>query len=313
MLDIKKLIVKDNYKIYKNNFNSVQDVIKYIRKTPINTKIFNKFDLASEKLGNDRFNDFSCFSEACEALEYGTNRYLSSFMNEFKKAQKYIKKYFVKKSIGYKNDIVGFTPIVPNFIKGYPISMINQEKKDKPIPTATIIFEKAISHMHNSNDIVSFASIIFSIIQILENKGIRCQVYISAVYANEDEIYVHKIKLKNFTQPLNTYKLQFPVVSSDMFRRIGFRLLECCSYLTNESWNYGYGHTLINRDGYCLNNGEPNGKLQRLLDMKQDDIFIPNYPYFNYNTSDDIDTTIKNIINGTNLKKYFRLEEFNNG
>ena len=41
--------------------------------------------------------------------------------------------------ISYKNDIIGFIPIVPNAIIGNPINMINQKRKEKNIPTATII------------------------------------------------------------------------------------------------------------------------------------------------------------------------------
>lgn len=301
---------EDNYKAYIDIFDGTQDVVEYIRKANINTRIFDTNDISSERRGTDSFHDFYYFEEALEALEYGTDKYFNSFTKKLKKVDEYIKKYSIQNKIKYKNDVVGFTPIVPNFIKGYPINMISQEKREKLNPTATIIFEKAMSAMHNSDDMISFASIIFSIIQILENKGIRCQVYISSTFANEDEIYTYKIKIKSFTQPLNIYKLQFPVIATDMFRRIGFRLLECCNRLEHRSWESGYGHPLIGSDGYDLNSdGEPTEKLQKLLKIKQDDIFIPNYTHFHYNSSDKIDNTIKKIINGTNLKKYIKLEE----
>lgn len=205
--------------------------------------------------------------------------------------------------------MVGFAPIVPNCIIGNPINMVNQTKKERHLPSATIIFEKAINCGHNSNEMVSFASIIFSLIQVLEKKGIRCEVYISSTFKLENEIYSYKIKIKNFMQPLNLYKMQFPVIASDMFRRIGFRLLETCPYLENSYWKDSYGRTLIGKTKeYDLTeNGEPTLKLQELLGMKQNDIFIPNSAYFNYDSDDDIEDTIEKIIKRTNFKKYIKL------
>lgn len=300
-----------NYKCYKRIFDGINEVVEYIRRTSINTYIFNPSNLSSDEYGTSSFNDFPNFQVAFNSLEYGTDLYFNKFVRELKKVDDFIKKYSIYKNTDFKNDIVGFVPIVPNFIKGNPINMINQERKEKPNPTATIIFEKAMPARYDSDKMISFASIIFSLIQILEKKGIRCEVYISSVFANEDEVFAYKIKLKNFMQPLNVYKLQFPIISTDMFRRIGFRLLESCKELSHRDWKDTYGETLIGRGkGFDLNgNGEPQPKLQELLDIKTDDIFIPNFAYFDYDTDDDIDYTIEKIIKRTNLQKYIKIKE----
>lgn len=296
-------------KKYVNIFENMQEVSEYIRQARINKKIFDEYDLDSENTGIGSFHDFYNFKDAFDAFEYGTDQYFDSFNDELKKVDNYIKKYSILDKISYKNDMVGFAPIVPNCIIGNPINMVNQTKKERHLPSATIIFEKAINCGHNSNEMVSFASIIFSLIQVLEKKGIRCEVYISSTFKLENEIYSYKIKIKNFMQPLNLYKMQFPVIASDMFRRIGFRLLETCPYLENSYWKDSYGRTLIGKTKeYDLTeNGEPTLKLQELLGMKQNDIFIPNSAYFNYDSDDDIEDTIEKIIKRTNFKKYIKL------
>ena len=94
-----------------------------------------------------------------------------------------------------------------------------------------------------------------------------------------------------------------------MFRRIGFILLETCPYLKISYWRSSYGSTLLGKTKeYDLTeNGEPTPKLQELLGIKQNDIFIPSSAYFNYDSDDDIEDTIEKIIKRTNFKKYIKL------
>lgn len=299
---------------YINIFNDINEVIDYIGKAKINHKIFNPNKLASEEIANpwdlSDFHDFENFKYAVDSLKFGTDKYFNSFNHKLKKVNDYIKRYAVLNKISYKNDVVGFTPIVPNTIIGNPINMINQKKKERIIPTATIVFEKAVTCRNRSEDMVSFASIIFSLIQVLEQKGIRCQIYVSSLFRYDEEIFGYKIKIKNYMQPLNLYKMQFPVISSDMFRRIGFRLLETCNDLKHGGWEDSYGKTLIGNNGYDLKpSGEPTEKLQELLNIKNTDIFIPSHSFFGFHSNDDISSTIRGIIDRTNFSKYIKLDE----
>ena len=312
-LNIKQEFSQQEFNKYISTFEDIKDVINNINKATINKKIFNH-QLASEEFVNpwnsSNFHDFSCFKEALEALEYGTDKYFDLFNYELKKINEYVRKYSIPNKISYKNDIIGFIPIVPNAIIGNPINMINQKRKEKNIPTATIIFEKAVTSRNKSTEMVKFASIIFSLIQILEQKGIRCQVYVSSTFVYDNEIFGYKIKVKNYMQPLNLYKMQFPIISSDMFRRIGFRLLETCQQIKNDGWVDGYGKTLIGTNRYDIeNSGEPSRKLKELLDIKNNDIFIPSHEYFDFHYSDNIHKTVKKIIDKTNFNKYINLEE----
>lgn len=305
--------IEENNQKYISIYEDINEVINYINEAKINRKIFNGSISSEEPIdpwSSSDFHDFTNFKEAMDSLKYGTDKYFNSFNYELKKVNDYIKRYAILNKISYKNDVVGFVPIVPNTIIGNPINMINQKKKERMIPTATIVFEKAITCDYKSRDMVSFASIIFSLIQVLEQKGIRCQVYVSSTFTYDDEIFGYKIKIKNYMQPLNLYKMQFPVIASDMFRRIGFRLLETCPYLKSSGWEHSYGKTLIGKNNYDLkSNGEPTEELQDLLKIKNTDIFIPNHAYFNFHHYDSISSTIRGIIDRTNFNKYIKLDE----
>lgn len=304
----------NEYKEFFNEFNGISELAEYIKKAKVSTS-FNKERLGSERIkgsgyDDEDYNDFYNFDEAFNALVYGTDKYYKKFNYNFKKVNEYISKRNIHKGVIYKNDVIGFTPIVANYLKRIPINMINKDIKEKERKVATIIIEKAMTAGYKSKDMIKFSSIILGLVQVLEKKGIRCRIYISSSFIETDEVYAFKLKIKDFTQPLNLYKIQFPIISTDMFRRIGFRLLETCEYLKEESWRFTYGTTLVGeKEGYRLIEGIPEKKLCNLLKIKEDDIFIPNFTNFNYNSKENIEKTIDKIIKGTNFKKYIQLEE----
>lgn len=174
----------ENISVSRQTFDEVNELVKYVRKTPPN-KIFKGGRLSSEKKKENGFNDFDSFPDAVRALEYGTDMYFEKFKDKTKKVEDFISKREKNKISNYKNDITGFVPIVPNAIIGNPINMINTNIKPKPFPTARIILEKANSAGINSDDICSFYSIVFVLIQLLEKKGIRCEIWLI------DDFYEH--------------------------------------------------------------------------------------------------------------------------
>lgn len=299
------------HNVHRKTFDDTQKLVKYLKNGEVNTNIFDH--TSSTKRKERGFNDFDSLQDAISALEFGTDIYFDKFNIEFKKINEFIKKHSKSLKPKFKNDLVGFMPIVPNYILGNPVDMINQEYTKKVKPTITLVVEKAMTCGYSSDNMISFSCIIFNLVQYLERKGIRVELYVSSVFKCEREIFANKIKIKSFNQPLNIYRLQFPVIATDMFRRVGFRLLETCKELKNHSWSYGYGSTtLCKGNGYDIkqSNGEVTytDDLKELLDITEDDILIPAYDYFDYRKDDKLSTTIKNIINATKLKNYINIK-----
>ncbi len=302
--------LKDWNIISEHIFEDINDLVQYLKTVKTNDKVFDHE--SSETLGlDDGWHDFESYPKALEGLELGTDKYFNEFKQNIKKVKDYLSSQEIQKLAGYKNDVVGFSPIVPNTIIGNPINMINSNKKEKPIPTAKIMIEKANSSGVNSADMISFYAIITALIDILEQKGIRCEIWMSDSFLESPEVYVYKLKLKDFNQPINMYKIQFPIIATDMFRRIGFKLLETNQELKDRDWNWGYGSPLIGRaEGFSLkSNGEIEEGIKNLLQVDDNDIFIPNCAYFDYHKDDDIGQAIREIIKGTNFNKYINLKE----
>ena len=297
--------IKDyNHLVSRQEFDGTNELAKHIKTAPI-SKVWNGCSLHSEDKKDYGFNDFDSLESATEALEYGTDIYYKDFKKNIKKVQEIISKREKNKTANYKNDKVGFLPIVPKVLQGNPINMINQDVKPKPFPTARIILEKANSCGIDSNDMNEFYAIIFVLIQLLENRGIRCEIWVVDSSYRSQEIVTVKVKLKNYMQPLNIYKIQFPIIASDFLRRIGFRILETNPDIKNSNWTYTYGTPLIREFNF-----EGNKKvIYEVIGIEENDIYIPSCQFFDYKEGNDLEEAIEDIINKTNLKNYIKLTE----
>lgn len=290
--------------VSRQTFDGTNELAKYIKTAPI-SKVWNGCSLHSEDEKDYGFNDFDSLESATEALEYGTDIYYKDFKKNIKKVQEIISKREKNKTANYKNDKVGFLPIVPKVLQGNPINMINQDVKPKPFPTARIILEKANSCGIDSNDMNEFYAIIFILIQLLENRGIRCEIWAVDSSYKSQEIVTVKVKLKNYMQPLNIYKIQFPIIASDFLRRIGFRILETNPDIKESGWAYGYGTPLIREFDFETNKKE----ICEVIGVEENDVYIPSCQYFDYKARNDLEEAIEDIINKTNLKNYIKLTE----
>lgn len=305
--DFEKIDYKNRkYKSSKFEFDNSKEMLEYVKNAPINS-MFDESNLASKKY-DPHFHDFDTFEDALDALEYGTKIYFENFKKDFKIVKDYISKISKNKNGSYKNDVIGFIPIVPNVLRNYPINMINQDKKPKKIPTAKFVIDKTCNSNTNSVDMCSFYSIIFALVQYLENKGTRCEIYVVEASVEDDEIMVESLKLKNYMQPLNVYKIQFPIISTDYFRRILFRMVETNPDIRHNVWRYGYGSPLISHFDIGFS-AETNPLATKIFGLEKDDIFIPSCQIFHYHKGDSLSSTIYDIVNNTNLKKYINVSK----
>lgn len=296
--------LREKTMVSRQEFDGTNELAKYIKTAPTN-KVWGNEPLSSKKTKSNGFNDFDSLEDARQALEYGTDIYYKDFKKNIKKVQEIISKREKNKTANYKNDKVGFLPIVPRVLQGNPINMINQDVKPKPFPTARIILEKSNSAGIDADDMNEFYAIVFVLIQLLENKGIRCEIWVvDSTYENQ-EIITLKVKLKNYMQPLNIYKIQFPIIASDFFRRIGFRILETNPDIKESGWPFGYGMPILR----AFDIKRYKKEICEVIGIEENDIYIPSCQYFDYKEGDDLEEAIEDIINKTNLKNYIKLTE----
>lgn len=300
------------FNCYISQFDGTTELANYVKEATPN-KIFNGRRQSSLVNGKEEgFHDFYSFPSAVEALEYGTDMYLAEFTKKYKTSKEYIENQLSRKPQGFRKDVVGFLPIVPNVLVGNPINMINSDVKPHKIPTAKIFIDRSATCGFSCEEIVGFESIVFALIQIMENQGIRCEIYAtdtSFERCGYEEARALILKIKEYMQPLNLYKIQFPIVAPDFFRRISFRLLETDDRIENYEWIDGYGTSVKNcsMEDFHISAGKIGEGYKKMFDLKDTDVYVPGIDYFGRGV--DINDRIKQIIGYTNFSKYFNLKE----
>ena len=314
--ETKEVGTHEYLKCYISKFESITDLIKFLSKAETNGMFMYRErnrGLASQRRADDGddFYDFNSFGEAMRAFEYGTDRYYQGFTQQYNVTKKYIESQLSKKPQGFKKDVIGFLPIVPNVLVGNPVNMINSDIKPHKIPTARILIDRAAAARNSRESITNFSSIIFALVQIMENQGIRCEVWVTDTGCECRECRATILKLKDYMQPLNLYKIQFPIISPDFLRRVVFRLIETDSDITDNDWTDGYGKPMQygDHDGFEIDQGVIGNGYKKMFDLKDTDVYIPGIDYFNRNGN--LDDRIKEIISKTNFARYFDLKEFN--
>lgn len=301
------------YRVIKRWFNSIEDNVKYLKNTREVNHIFKEEEeLSSHRIeGDDDFFENHTYNEALHNFEFGYDKHLVEIKNSLVEAKKYLSEFQQRNRQSFLQLPLGFTPIVPNAILGLPNSMLSQNIVKKEIPTAKIFIESCVSCFFSSKDIINYMVIVLALIDLMERKGIRCELYsVELNCCSDEEIYIRKVKLKDFAQPLNLYKIQFPIVSPDMLRRIGFDMLEVEPLITKRAWRCGYGHPLNREDGFNfeLNKDKTlNKDLQFFLDAKENDLYFQGNNVMNIRESTSIDEIIEKIKEKTGILNYLKI------
>ena len=304
---IKEYLTYDDRKVFKHIYNDIEDLVQTL-KTAKTNRVFQGKSLSSQKHGTESsFHDFTTYEGAMNALEYGYDKYFKDFMEKVEKAKNIVSKIEEPKTGNQKNDVVGYVPIIPNTLLNIPQNMINSNITKKKIPKARIFIEFSECGGVSASKIIKYKAVIFALIDLMERKGIRCEVWIIENSKECSEICSYCIKLKDFFQPINFYKLQFPIISSDMLRRINFRMIETHEDV-HENWHDGYGQPLRSYAKGELDNGDKHDefkiaeKIKEIVGLTEDDIYIPNTNLIS--DSDDTKKIIKKLLTKTKLKDY---------
>lgn len=134
----------------------------------------------------------------------------------------------VKKSSLY-NSVVGFQPNVPNFLKGIPTDMIAEKQNKKSQKILNIVINTTCSCGVNASDITKAGAYYYTIIDLLEKSGYRCNVYSMAnFHTYEDDGYM-LLRIKTDREPFNKEKIAFVIAHPSFQRRINFKWMEGCN------------------------------------------------------------------------------------
>lgn len=236
------------YSIRKNDilldvFNNINDYVEYID-NPKNNKPGREDASHSD---DKRFTGTSSYEEARDLLQFGDEKTL----DEIKKIQRELKiDKLLGNNINKKKsymDVVGYQPCVPLFLNGVPNCMITDEKAKTDFKILNLYLNFCVSAYVRANDLQRAGAIHAMMIDLLEKKGYRINLYVGDVSTCNGETIMNCVKVKTDREPLNLKKLAFAIANPSMLRRIGFKYTEVCES-TVDFTNNSYGRPVEDED-----------------------------------------------------------------
>lgn len=262
-------------RILTDVFDNINEYVKFLE-NPINKKPSR--NNSSEEDGRS-FSGTGSYQEAKELLQYGDDETLE----KIKKIQKELKiDKLLGNNINKKKsymDVVGYQPCVPLFLNGVPKCMITDEKRKVDFKILNIYLNICASAYVKAEQLQRAGAIHAMILDILEKKGYRINLFAGNVSELNGEILMPCVKIKTDREPLNLKKLAFCIAHPSMLRRIGFKYMEVCD--SNDDFTHsGYGRPEANED-----------KIRKILN----DRFKTDFIVFSYQNL-DYDFDIKKMI-----------------
>lgn len=181
------------------------------------------------------------FNEAQNLMMGGDERSHDTIMKLKSKTDKYYIQD-AKHKIRTFNDVVGYTPNVPNAIMGLPQSMVNAKRDPKKHRVVDIFVNRSRSGGTGTEQIEYEGALILSFLDALERDGYRVNLYIGKVnwFSSKGRVNGHIVPIKKATEPLNIKKTAFYLVHPSYLRRIAFRIDEVEEQIKDVTHD-GYG------------------------------------------------------------------------
>lgn len=230
----------------------------------------------ARKEQNARFMGAKSYDEAVQMLKYGYEKDI----DRINKAVKDLQKTGTAMRTSFRNDIVGFAPVVPNAIIGVPQSMINSVRTPKKAKVITLVVDMSVNGSVSREDVFSYGvKVVQKVIQ-LEQSGFRVRLeYMKCVNDDYRQHLAVSTVIKNENQPLDIKRIMFPLTNVAMQRYISW---DWYDRLPDVKWDGGRGRALsdLNRENR-----------QKVIDQfvkDQDNKYIVVY-------GDDLDRVFANV------------------
>lgn len=290
---LKKETNLENKKIYSFSFDSVEELLSYIEKTPYAKEYWKKeSNLLSRNTGDKdfcKFADSASLEEAIDVCRSGDFRdvgkifEISNQMN-FDVPNSLNKR---KSEIGYH----GFRPDVHRNIVGHPKQMY-RIVRDESKKFINIYFNIANSSKDVKEQIYNKGIITLKLIELLEKLNYRVNFnffYIAKQpqYLNDTEYLYVTINVKRFNEKIDPNICYFPICHPAFSRRIISSLTETINF-GNDEWRNSYGKIV------------GNDEIIEFLNLSDQDILV--------NFNKDLGIEGKNLL--IDMKNYFSTINF---
>ena len=213
---IKEFNVKalHNHKIMVEIFDSAFEVIKVAKTRKIIDKRFSNME--KKELKED-WHGVKTYDEALHLMETG----YQPTVEEFKKTIQVNFSEQVKR-VAFKNDVVGYAPIVPLALLNVPQSMQNSCIKPMKEKIIDIYYDLSATGAYNADKFIEVGSKLLSAIIELEAQGYKFNIYAVQSGYDRRSSDVLCIKVKSSNTPFNLRRISFPLTHPAFLRVIGF-------------------------------------------------------------------------------------------
>ncbi len=245
-------------KLFSGNvevFNSAQEVVDASKKRSITDSSFDNMH------NNSNIDAIFCggvntFEEAEELMRTGyqpTVDRMKSGINANVHGQ--------GKRVSFKNDVVGFQPIIPLALQGVPNCMVNTYMKPIKSKVINIYYDMTASWSTSSEAIIKAGQNILAAIMELEMQGYKFNLYAIQSYYRDKDADILCTKIKSANTLMDLKRISFPLTHTAYFRIIGFDWYSRCPVA---KYRPGYGHAL----GYDHNQKELSEAFEEIFKEK---------------------------------------------
>lgn len=232
----------NGYRIMVESYNSAQDVVNDCKKRPITNSSFHNMEKEFHSQGDkDWYGGINSYEECLETLKNGYQPIADELKSKIKANLQ-----GQGKRVSFRNDIVGYAPIVPLAVLGVPNSMINSTMKTIKAKVVDVYYDMGTEARSSGDDIVKAGVKLLSTVISLEQQGYRFNLYALQGYTEEKDADMLCIKVKDASQPLDLKRVAFPLAHAAFFRGIGF---DWYSKTPKGKYRWGYGRSLYRRKG----------------------------------------------------------------
>ena len=253
-MELKHVKLKNGTSCSYREFNSISEFEQYIADTPLNS-VFRWEKLGSSDTSTPSWYATKSYEEAMEKLHNGDKK-LAEKLTGVLHIEKHAMNELVQKP---SYSVAGYQASVPRYLQGLPTNMIN--KKMVVQKQRVITITKNIGYLGNysASQIIDEAVRAVQLINTIEAKGIRCNLYVSSIaeagIGSNRKAVGFRVKIKSAGERTHISKLAFPLANPSMLRRFSFRYREVAPE-TTPAFKGGYGASCQTGELFIKQKGE---------------------------------------------------------
>lgn len=273
---------KDGDSIYLVEFDSTGELVKYLKSNPRVSYWFEGHEQSQDtSYSMYEWCKSSSFDEALNLLENGWAEEAKKIEGSFKlmKGMKLDTKY-----VKFVQDVVGFQPIVANYLMGIPQSMVGSKMVPKKQKVVTLNMTASFNSAKSARYIEENCLNVLRVVRAIEASGCRVNLnvfysgWVNNYWTNSRRFGLIKVKVKSANERLNISKVAFPIVHPSFLRRIMLRVVETNRNFSSEFVG-GYGKVVNDTTLVDIYGDMMKGQYLIPMHLREDEIKDANSVY----------------------------------